>query len=211
MPWQTPCSPWQTAVLAVWTEAHIYPKRSENVSQKALRSPGDKWDSIKTGREKDHCWAPSLEDVFTQRKTPSRDAQDSQGKPRFSSGAQSTGSSWHLNQKHRALCISQGRTDCWACPHKGKLHVRAADAYRRKDGCCQKDREHHLMWDCKWLPLVFLLKNVGCVQPTADAISTILLCVSCLSTCTFKPLKFFIFLQRKKKQTMSSDQLLQTK
>lgn len=47
VPWQTPCSPWQTAVLATWTEAHIHLKRSENVSQKALRSPGDKWDSIK--------------------------------------------------------------------------------------------------------------------------------------------------------------------
>lgn len=75
---------------------------------------------LKSGRENDHCWAPSLKDVFIQRKMPCRDAPDSQGKPRFSLGALSTGSSWHLNQKLTALSMPQARTDCWACPPQGK-------------------------------------------------------------------------------------------
>lgn len=161
---------------------------------------------LKSGREKDHCWTPFLEDVFIHRKVPHRDAQASQGKPRFSLGAPSTGSSWHLKQEQTALGASpRPEQTAGPVPHEGKLPRRAADAYRRKDGCCQKDREHHLMWDCKWFSLIFLLK----VQPTADAISTISLCISCLSTCTFKPLKLFIFLQ-KESQTIPSDQLLQT-
>lgn len=97
---------------------------------------------LKSGREKGHCWAPSLEDTFIQRKMPCRDTQDSQ-KTR--------------NTQH---CVSpRPEQTAGPVPQERKLQVGVADAYRRKDGCSQKGREHHLMWACKWLPLIFLLKG----------------------------------------------------
>lgn len=123
---------------------------------------------------------------------PRRDAQHRQGKWKFSKHRQlltpeaGTHSTVYLPGHNKLLGLSPTRGNC---PREQQMPTgERMDAVKRIESITWCGIASDFVSFFSWR-----------VQPTADAISTISLCILCLSTCTFKPLKFFILLKKKKK------------